>query len=170
MQQSLIHRPASEKQHLCYSYAAILSRLSGRMDELDRKLVAALRQDARLPVASLAKALKVSRGTVQTRIDRMLQRGEIGGFTVRAAAVQDAGRVRAIMTVAIEGLRQGAVIKALSGLPEASAIHTTNGRWDLVVELSADNLEAFSRTLDAVRQIDGVAATETSLLLATQRC
>ncbi len=140
------------------------------MDELDRRLIALLRQDARMPVSSLAKALKVARGTVQARIDRMVERGEIGGFTVRAAAGSDAGRVRAIMSVEIEGLRQGAVIKALSGLPEVAAIHTTNGRWDLVVELSADSLEAFSRTLDAVRQIQGVAASETSLLLATTRC
>jgi len=140
------------------------------MDELDRQLIGLLRQDARMPVASLAKALKVARGTVQSRIDRMLERGEIGGFTVRAAAHQDSGRVRAIMSVEIAGLRQDAVIKALGRLPEVAAIHTTNGRWDLVVELAADSLEAFSRTLDAVRRIDGIASSETSLLLATQRC
>jgi DNA-binding Lrp family transcriptional regulator len=121
-----------------------------------------------MSVASLAKLLKVARGTVQNRIDRMLKRGDIAGFTVRVSAAEDAQRVRAVMTVAIEGERAAATIKALSGLPEVATIYSTNGRWDLVVELSADSLPAFSQTLDAVRKIKGVSATETSLLLATQ--
>ena len=137
------------------------------MDDLDRKLLALLRLDARAPASALAAELKVSRGTVQNRIDRMLKRGDIAGFTVRASATEDATRVRAVMTVAIEGERAATTIRALSGLPEVAAIHTTNGRWDLVVELSVASLPAFSAALDAIRQIDGIASTETSLLLST---
>jgi DNA-binding Lrp family transcriptional regulator len=84
------------------------------MDDLDHQLIALLRRDARMPVASLAKLLKVARGTVQNRIDRMLKRGDIAGFTVRVSAAEDAQRVRAVMTVAIEGERAAATIKALS--------------------------------------------------------
>jgi DNA-binding Lrp family transcriptional regulator len=61
------------------------------MDDLDRRLIGLLRQDARAPVASLARALKVSRATVQSRIDRMLQRGEISGFTIRVSATGEGG-------------------------------------------------------------------------------
>jgi DNA-binding Lrp family transcriptional regulator len=137
------------------------------MDELDQRLIGLLRQDARMPVASLARALKVSRGTVQNRIDRMIARGEIAGFTIRSRpAGGDDQRVRAVMTVAIEGERSAAVVRALGGIPEVEAIYTTNGRWDLVVALNTDSLPAFSRTLDEVRRIDGIASTETSLLLA----
>jgi DNA-binding Lrp family transcriptional regulator len=139
------------------------------MDDLDRRLIGLLRQDARAPVASLARALKVSRATVQSRIDRMLQRGEISGFTIRVSAAGEGGRVRAVMMVAIEGERSAAVVKALSRLPEVEAIHTTNGRWDLVVELTTDSLQAFSRILDEARRIDGIASSETSLLLDTLR-
>lgn len=139
------------------------------MDDLDRRLVGLLRQDARTPVASLARALKVSRATVQSRIERMVQRGEISGFTIRVSTAGDSERVRAVMTVAIEGERSPVVVRALARLPEVEAIHTTNGRWDLVVELNTDSLSAFSRVLDEVRRIDGIAATETSLLLETQR-
>src|SRR5512143_2385165 len=115
------------------------------MDELDRRIIACLREDARMPVTALAKLLKVSRPTIQARIDRMLERGDIAGFTVRARDAGEDGRVRAIMTVAIEGERSGPVIAALRGHPEVRAIHTTNGRWDLVVELDTDSLGAFSR-------------------------
>ena len=139
------------------------------MDELDRELIALLRADSRKPVAALAHALKVSRGTVQNRIDRLIARGDIQGFTVRTRPEAEANRVRAIMTIAIEGERSGAVVKALKGFPQVDRIHTTNGRWDLVAELDVETLAEFSRTLDGIRQIEGIAATETSILLATQK-
>jgi len=140
------------------------------MDDLDRRLLALLRADSREPVASLAAKLKVSRGTVQNRIRRMTgPEGAIQGFTVRTRPEMEASRVRAIMTIAIEGERSGAVVKALRGFPEVEKVHTTNGRWDLIAELDTENLGEFSRTLDSIRLIDGIASTETSILLATQK-
>ena len=139
------------------------------MDEVDRQLVSILRADSRKPVATIAQALKVSRGTVQNRIDRLVARGVIQGFTVRTRPEDEANRVRAIMSIAIEGERSGAVIRALRGFPEVDKVHTTNGRWDLVAELDVETLAEFSRTLDEVRQIEGIASTETSILLATQK-
>ena len=140
------------------------------MDDLDRRLLALLRADSREPVASLAAKLKVSRGTVQNRINRMTAPGgAIQGFTVRTRPEMEAARIRAIMCIAIEGERSGAVVKALRGFPEVAAIHTTNGRWDLIAELDTETLAAFSRTLDQIRLIDGIASTETSILLATQK-
>ena len=140
------------------------------MDELDRRLLAMLREDSREPVASLAVRLKVSRGTVQNRIDRMMRPGgPIQGFTVRTRPELEDNRIRAVMTIAVEGERSGAVIKALRGLPEVEKIHTTNGRWDLVAELDTATLAEFSRTLDQIRMIEGIASTETSILLATEK-
>lgn len=137
------------------------------MDDLDHALLALLRADARAPAAALAKKLRVSRGTVQNRIARLTARGIIQGFTVRLRPALEDNRVRAVMCIAIEGERSQRVIKALSGLPEIEAIHTTNGRWDLVVDITADTLAGFSRALDRIRLIEGIASTETSLLLDT---
>ena len=140
------------------------------MDDLDRQLLALLRADSRTPVASLAARLKVSRGTVQNRIDRMMRPGgAIQGFTVRTRPELEESRIRAIMGIAIEGERSTAVIKALRGLPEVDKIHTTNGRWDLIAELDTATLAEFSRTLDQIRTVEGIASTETSILLATQK-
>jgi DNA-binding Lrp family transcriptional regulator len=50
-----------------------------------------------------------------------------------------------------------------------SAIHTTNGKWDLIVELGASSLSDFDAILRRVRLIPGVIASETNLLLATPR-
>lgn len=135
------------------------------MDELDRDLLALLRADSRLPAAALAARLKVSRGTVQNRIARLLARGVIQGFTVRTRPDLESHRVRAIMCIAIEGERSTAVVRKLKGFPAVEQIHTTNGRWDLVAELDTASLAEFSRTLDEIRTIEGIAGTETSILL-----
>jgi DNA-binding Lrp family transcriptional regulator len=137
------------------------------MDGLDRKLLALLRVDARTSASKLAAELKVSRGTIQNRIDRMLARGTIQGFTVRARPDLEAERIRAVMCLEIKGERSAAVVKALRGFPQVVAIHSTNGRWDLVAELDADSLADFSHTLDEIRRIEGIAATETNLLLSS---
>jgi DNA-binding Lrp family transcriptional regulator len=138
------------------------------VDDLDRELIALLRADSRKPAATLAKALNVSRGTVQNRFERLVREGTIQGFTIKTRP-DASNRVRAVMTIAIEGERSGAVVRALRGYPEVAAVHTTNGRWDLVAELDVDTLAAFSAALDRIRQIEGIASTETSILLATQK-
>jgi len=137
------------------------------MDDLDRQLIAALRDNARAPVAELAKALKVSRGTVQNRLRKLESSGVIVGYTVRLQPQAREQRIRAWMTLAVEGTRTEQVLKALRGDPAVAALHTTNGRWDVVAELHADSLEAFDAVLGRIRLIDGVATTETSLLLST---
>ena len=137
------------------------------MDDLDERLITLLRDDARAPLAALAKALRVSRGTVQNRIARLRAAGTLLGFTVRTGG--EAGGVRAITTIAIEGGRSAAVLAALRSIPAVQAAHTTNGRWDLVAELETPDLAGFGAALDAIRRVDGIAASETSLLLTTIR-
>ena len=115
------------------------------MDDIDRKLLALLRIDARAPVARLAKAVNLSRGATQNRIDRMIARGDITGFTIRAGAGSDRDRVRAIMAIAVEGERSAAVLRRLRGIVAVEAVHMTNGRWDMIAELGTENLAGFQR-------------------------
>ena len=137
------------------------------MDTVDRKLLALLRKDGRASLSALAAELSVSRGTVQNRIDRLTREGVIGGFTVRVTEADDPHAVRAIMMIEITGQKTLTVIKALRGIPEVRALHTTNGAWDLVAELHAENLVEFERVLRGIRAMDGVSKSETSLLLTT---
>ena len=139
------------------------------MDDTDRRLIALLRENARLPVATLAQLLKVSRGTVQNRITRLTAEGVIGGFTVRLKPEAEPQHVRAMTMVAVDGEHATTVIKVLRGIPEVQALHTTNGRWDIVVELGVDSLEAFDQALQRIRLIKGISNSETSLLLSTHK-
>jgi DNA-binding Lrp family transcriptional regulator len=136
-------------------------------DDLDRRLLAILREDGRAPVSKLASLLKVSRATVQARLDRLMESGAVFGFTVRVRQDHDEGAVRAVMMIEVTGKSTSAIIKKLRGVPELHALHTTNGTWDLVAEIKAANLRDFDRVLRDVRAIDGVLNSETSILLSS---
>jgi DNA-binding Lrp family transcriptional regulator len=139
------------------------------MDTTDRQLLSLLRDNARASVAAMAKTLGVARGTVQNRLARLEADGVIQGYTVRLKLADEDRRIRALMTVAVEGNRTDEVLRALRGDPAVRALHTTNGRWDIVAELQTDSLEAVDRVLGRIRQIDGISNTETSLLLSTHK-
>jgi DNA-binding Lrp family transcriptional regulator len=144
-----------------------VARKPPSVDEIDRQLISILRNDARTSVASLAKALRVSRGTIQNRMARLEADGTIASYTIRLKPAVEEHRIRALMTVAVEGNRVDSVIKALRGDPAVTTLHSTNGRWDIVVELRADSLEAFDRVLARIRLVEGISQSETSLLLST---
>jgi DNA-binding Lrp family transcriptional regulator len=139
------------------------------MDDIDRQLLGLLRDNARTSVATLARKLRVARGTVQNRLARLESDGTIVGYTVRLRPQQESQQIRALTTVAVEGNRTDEVIRSLRGDPAVVALHTTNGRWDIVAELRADSLEAFDRVLGRIRLIQGISNTETSLLLSTHK-
>ena len=113
--------------------------------------------------------LGTARATIRTRMERLEQSGDIIGYTVMLKSDAAALPVRGIMMIEVEGHSADRVLRALNGFSEISAIHTTNGRWDLVVEISAQNLADLDAVLRRMRLIDGITASETNLLLATPR-
>jgi DNA-binding Lrp family transcriptional regulator len=139
------------------------------MDDLDRQLIGLLRDNARTPAASLAKSLKVARGTVQNRLAKLERDGTIAGYTIRLRPKIDEQRIVALMTIAVEGNRLEAVLRTLRGDPSIVTLYTTNGRWDLVAEIRTDSLQSFDQELSRIRRIEGISGTETSLLLSTHK-
>lgn len=137
------------------------------LDDLDQQLLAALRADGREPVATLARRLGVTRATVNSRLDRLVQSGTVLGFTVRVREENDPRSVRAISLIEVEGRSTDDVIKKLRGFPEIHSLHTTNGGWDLVAEVRTRSLGNFDRVLGQIRAVDGVVNSETSLLLSS---
>lgn len=138
------------------------------MDDLDHRLVAALRANARLPIADLAAALKVSRGTISNRLARLERDGVIVGYTLRLRPESVPDEIRAWTSIAVEGNQQG-VVRALLGEPGIAGLHDTNGRWDLLAELRVGNLGELSAVLERIRKIKGISATETSIHLQSYR-
>lgn len=139
------------------------------MDEMDSRLIAALRHDARRSLSDLAAILDLSRATVRARMARLKERGEIVGFSVvtRADVMHDP--VRGLMMIEIEGRGAERITRQLSSMAELRAVHSTNGRWDVIVEIGTETLEGFDGVLSRIRKLDGVVASETSLLLKTKK-
>jgi len=88
---------------------------------MDRQLISLMRANARATVAHLAKSLRVSRGTVQNRIRKLEADGTIVGYTVRLRPQAERHHIRALMTVAVEGNRSEAVLRAFTGDPAVEA-------------------------------------------------
>ena len=140
-----------------------------KLDDTDREIIALLRDDARTPLATLAGHLRVARGTVQNRLRRLEESGVIVGYTVRLRPEAQPQRIRAWMSIAVEGNTAQEVIRQLRGEPAVGTLHSTNGRWDIVAEVRADSLEAFDAALTRIRMTPGIANTETSILLSTYK-
>lgn len=138
------------------------------MDDLDHRLIAQLRHDARAPVAELAKRLQVSRGTVSNRLARLEHEGIITGYTVRLRPDSAPDDIHAWASIAVEG-NQHAVVRALLGEPGVAQLHDTNGRWDLLASLQVASLTELSSVLERIRGIPGITATETSVHLRSLR-
>jgi len=139
------------------------------LDDTDLALIAELRRDGRTALSDLAQRLGLARATVRARMERLRARGEIVGFTVLTRGDIGAAAVRGLMMIAIEGRGTERIVARLTGLPEVQAVHSTNGRWDLIAELGTRTLEELDAVLMRIRGFEGVLASETSLLLSTRR-
>ncbi len=139
------------------------------MDETDNRLISALRHDARASLSDLSALLGLSRTTVRARIEKLRSRGEIVGFSVvlREDTLRDP--VRGLMMIGIEGRGTERIIRQLQGMTEVRSVYSTNGRWDVIVEIGTDTLERFDAVLFGIRRLDGVMSSETSLLLSTRK-
>ena len=139
------------------------------MDKIDHQLLSFLRHDARLSIATLASRLGVSRGTVTNRIRRLEDDNVIIGYTVRLRPDAQQNEIKAWMSIAVEGNQTRSVIASLLGEPGVAILHDTNGRWDLLAELRAENLQALAKVLERIRLLKGISNTETSIHLETYR-
>ena len=139
------------------------------MDDTDTKLIALLRSDARLSVATLATKLGVARGTVTARLRRLEDAHVIVGYTVKLRPEAEPEHIRAWMGVQVDGNRTHEVVASLMGEPALTSLHDTNGRWDLLAELRACSPAELSRVLERVRLIKGIRHTEMSILLKSFR-
>lgn len=139
------------------------------MDNIDEKLVGMLRQNGRATHAELAAGMGMSRATIRARLDKLTSAGEIIGFTMIVKSDIADQPVRGLMMIGIEGRGTERIVSRLSGIAAVSAVHTTNGKWDLVVEIGTETLAELDQVLAQIRRFEGVSSSETSILLATRK-
>lgn len=138
------------------------------MDDVDTALLAQLRENARAPVAQLARALGLSRTTVQSRIARLERSGVVAGYTVRLADAYARGEVQAYVMITVSPRKSGVVTSAARKLPEVRRLESVSGPFDLIALLAAPDMSELDRVIDALGELEGVERTTSSIVLSTK--
>lgn len=138
------------------------------MDDLDRRLLDCLRQDARESTAALARKLQLSRSTVQARIKRLEDTGVIAGYTVRLNEDVSARMIRAHVMLSVSPKLAANVVHALKRMEGVRALHTISGVYDMIALTAAETMERMDALIDRIGALEGVERTTTSVLMTTK--
>jgi DNA-binding Lrp family transcriptional regulator len=136
------------------------------MDDLDVHLIAALTAAPRSGVQTIARELGVARGTVQARMDRLVDSGVITGFGPDIALAAVGYEVTAFVTLEIVQGRMGDVADHLGAIPEVLEVHMVTGVGDLLCRVVARNNDHLGSVLAHVLEVPGIGRTTTVLSLA----
>ena len=135
------------------------------LDDIDRALIELLQQNARMPMADIARALGVSRPTATKRMDRMIQGGilHLLAETDIGAAGKDCLMV---LGVKVEGQAVSEVATALAAMPQVIAVNSVAGRYDIEALIVAKNHAELAQLLTRdIPMIEGIAERSPSLCL-----
>ncbi len=138
------------------------------LDATDRALLALLREDARTPTAELARALKLSRTTVQSRMARLQRERVIAGFTITVPDELEARLVRAHVMITLAPKQVAAIEAALRRIPEVRVLHSVSGPFDLIAIVAAASIGELDALIDRIGALDGVERTTSAIVLSTR--
>jgi len=138
------------------------------VDDLDRKLLAALAADSSTSTSMLGRRFQVARSTVQARVERMERNGIIAGYTVKLGVVALARRIKATALVQVEPRTTASVLARLKSIPEIEIAHTTSGRFDLILQIAVETTSDLDDVLDKIGAITGVRGSESLIQLTTK--
>lgn len=134
----------------------------------DRTLIALLRENARMPVAELARRMGVSRTTAQSRLEKLERNGTIAGYAVRLSGDYLSSQLRAHLMVTVSPKLSGRVIGALEGMISVRTVHSVSGSFDLIVIIEAPSVAELDAVIDSIGALEGVERTMSSIVLSTR--
>ncbi len=134
------------------------------MDQLDRRIIAALQHNARDSTTRIAAMLGVARTTVHERINRMEERGVIAGYSVVLRENEDTPKVQIVVLLEVQQKETTRIIKRLKAYPEVKLCLSINGEFDLLLSAEAPRIEDLDILVDELARIPGVLRTNTSVV------
>ncbi|MET0595897.1 MAG: Lrp/AsnC family transcriptional regulator [Polyangiaceae bacterium] len=138
------------------------------IDSTDQRILALLREDARASTSKLGRKLRLSRTTVQSRIERMVSRGIIAGFTVRLSDDVVRGQIQAHVMITTLPKLASRVEAELRSLPEVRKLYAISGAHDFIAVLVTDSVRSMDVLLDRIGVLEGVDRTQSSIVLSTR--
>jgi DNA-binding Lrp family transcriptional regulator len=142
--------------------------LKSIVDVTDRALIALLRENARAPTAELARKLKLSRTTVQSRIERLQRQRVIAGYTITVPDELEESLVRAHVLITAVPKQSAAIEVALRKIPEVRLLHSVSGPFDLIAIVAATSIGELDALIDRIGALDGVERTTSAIVLSTR--
>lgn len=138
------------------------------IDPTDEALLRLLRENARLPAAELARRLKLSRTTVQSRLERLERHGVIDGYTVRLAQPFARTMIRAQVLITVAPKSAARAEAALRRIPQIAALYSVSGMYDLIALIEAVSVEQMDQAIDEIGALEGIERTMSSIILSTK--
>jgi DNA-binding Lrp family transcriptional regulator len=143
--------------------------LSSPIDSLDGRLIALLAAEPRIGVLECARRLRVARGTVQARLDKLAARGIIRGYGPDISPAALGYGVTAFVTLEIrQRYGHDPVAAHLAEIPEVLEAHTITGSGDLLCRIVARSNADLQRVIDLIVSYDRIARAATIIALAEQ--
>ena len=136
------------------------------VDDLDARLLRELDEAPRVGVLELSRRLGVARGTVQARLDRLVERGVIATFAPTLNPVAMGYAVTAFATLEISQGQGQAVLAHLRAIPEVLEVHTITGPGDMLCRVVARSNDDLQQVLDRVTQYPEIVRTSTVIALS----
>ena len=134
----------------------------------DQRLLLHLRQNARCSVSDLARALDLSRSTVQNRIAKLEASGVIRGYSVELGGEYTATQVEAHVSIKVFQKLTARTNAALVQISQVSQLYSVSGEYDLIAIVQAQSLEELSAVLDEIGNLEGVERTNSAVVLETR--
>ncbi|NIY74585.1 Lrp/AsnC family transcriptional regulator [Thalassospira sp. HF15] len=137
------------------------------IDEIDRRLITRLQENARLPTAALAREVSLSRSAVQERMERLEKSEIIKGYTVQLGDLAKPVLLAEVM-IQLEQKQSAGVVGALQKIPHCIRCLAVSGEYDLIAEVAADTPEELDSVLDRIGGMPGIKRTSSSIILSTK--
>ena len=138
-----------------------------KLDETDRKILSALREDARVPNQKLGKLVGLSEPAARRRVAALVENGVIRRFTVD---IEESGSVQAIVFLSTAPHASAERLsQKLSGHEGVGFIWETSGDMDLAVLLSAPDMGGLNKRIDLMRAMEEVTNSKTSIVMKKWR-
>lgn len=134
------------------------------LDDINRALIAALKVDARMPAAALARRVGLSRTALRHRLAALEAAGVIRGYRVELGAPLEP-KVRAHVMIELRPKLGRQVIQQLTACPEVMALHAVSGPFDLLALVGCDDIGRLNALIDRIAAFHGVERTRSAIVL-----
>ena len=138
------------------------------VDPVDAAILELFAAEPRIGVLEASRRLRLARGTVQARLDKLAARGVVTGWGPDVDAAALGFPVTAFVTLEIAQRGHDEIGGRLAGIPEVLEVHTITGNGDLLCRVVARSNADLQRVIDQVVATDGIGRTSTVIALATQ--